>query len=261
MALPKEKVAAEELTDYPGTVERALDSIGARERLPQSGLIILKPNLTNADAPPVTTRVDTVRAVVEYCRKHSQASLAIGEGCGSGETRDTFRANGYEVLAREHDLPLMDFNSEEDVLLASPAARTWNELYMPKVALDAFVISIPVLKDHCFTETTIAMKNMFGLVPAPRYRGSWNKSALHSPSSHWSVFDVCLYKKPDLCVVDCCPALTGMHLAGTPKDFGVILAGFDCVAVDARGSSMLGHDPGSIEYLALSDGVHGWIGE
>jgi uncharacterized protein (DUF362 family) len=52
-----------------------------------------------------------------------------------------------------------------------------------------------------------------------------------------------------------------MHLSGVPKDFGVILAGFDPVAVDARGSAMLGHDPRSIEYLTLSDGVHGWIGE
>jgi len=257
--LQREKMAVEELRGYDASVEKALDSIGARDRLPQSGLIILKPNLTNADPPPVTTNVRTVEAVLRYCRKCSQADIAIGEGCGSGITADAFAANGYKELAATYGVCLIDFNEEADVKLSREDARTWKELYMPCVALDAFLISVPVLKDHCFTETTIAMKNMFGLVPAPRYRGSWNKSALHQPSSHWSVFDVCLYKKPDMCVVDCSPALTGMHLSGVPKDFGVILAGFDPVAVDAKGSRMLGHDPSSIEYLTMSDGVLGWI--
>ena len=116
---------------------------------------------------------------------------------------------------------------------------------------------MPVLKDHSFTRTTVAMKNMFGLAPAPHYAGSWNKSKLHSPSTHKSVFDVCLYRRPDLCVVDAAVALRGSHLAGTPARLGLILAGDDPVAVDAVGSRLLGHDPRRIEYLTLADGVLG----
>ncbi len=125
------------------------------------------------------------------------------------------------------------------------------------MAQDAFIISLPVLKDHSFTRTTIAMKNMFGLAPAPYYQGSWNKSKLHSPSTHRSVVDVCLYKRPGLCVVDASVALTGMHLSGTPKPLGLILAGFDPVAVDAVGSRLLGHDPSRIEYLTLAQDTLG----
>jgi uncharacterized protein (DUF362 family) len=66
--------------------------------------------------------------------------------------------------------------------------------------------------------------------------------------------DVCLYKKPDLCVVDASVALAGMHLSGVEKKLGVILAGFDAVAVDAAGSRLMGHDPMEIEYLTLADG-------
>lgn len=106
-----------------------------------------------------------------------------------------------------------------------------------------------MLKDHSFTKTTIAMKNMFGLAPAPYYRGSWNKSKLHRPSTHPSVVDVCLYKKPGLCVVDAVVALAGMHLAGTHRHLNTILAGSDPVAVDAVGSRMMGHKPDDIEYL------------
>jgi hypothetical protein len=38
--------------------------------------------------------------------------------------------------------------------------------------------------------------------PGTFYAGSWNKSKLHSPSTDKSVVDVCLYKKPNLSVVD-----------------------------------------------------------
>lgn len=131
------------------------------------------------------------------------------------------------------------------------------EFHLPKILRGAFLISVPILKDHSFTKTTIAMKNMFGIAPASYYCGSWNKSKLHSPSTHKSVVDLCLYKKPDLCVVDAVVALKGMHLAGTPIDVGLILAGFDPVAVDAVGSQLLGHDPERIEYLQLANGVIG----
>ena len=101
------------------------------------------------------------------------------------------------------------------------------------------------------------MKNMFGIAPAKYYSNSWNKSKLHSPSTDKSVVDVCLYKKPDLSIVDASVALAGMHLAGTKKNIGLILAGFDPVAVDAIGSELLGHNPERLEYLTLSDGLLG----
>ena len=73
------------------------------------------------------------------------------------------------------------------------------------------------------------------------------------------MFDVCLYKKPDLSIVDASVALAGMHLSGTEKRLNVILGGFDPVAVDSVGSALMGHDPRQIEYLTLADGVLGNI--
>ncbi|MFC1671541.1 DUF362 domain-containing protein [Planctomycetota bacterium] len=245
-------VATIEFTDYPTSVPEALDAVGAAPRLPSDGLIILKPNLTNADGPPVTTPVGIVEAAYRYCAAHTNAEIAIGEGCGTGETIDTFESNGYVDLAEREGIRLIDFNKEEAVRLERDDTLQLKELYLPKVALDAFIISIPILKDHSFTVTTIAMKNMFGLAPAPYYEGSWNKSKLHTPCTHRSVVDVCLYKPPGLCLVDAVTALAGMHLHGTPKNLGLILAGFDPVAVDAAGSRLMGHDPDTIEYLMLA---------
>jgi uncharacterized protein (DUF362 family) len=253
-------VARVEFSDYETSVFAAMDAISAGEQLPQDKLIIIKPNLTNSDGPPVTTHVGMIEAVYRYCRSRTEAEIAIGEGCGSGTTPDSYTANGYLDLAERHEIRLIDFNTEEAVKLKRKDTFQLREFYVPKIVLDAFIISVPVLKDHCFTVTTIAMKNMFGIAPAPFYKGSWNKSRLHSPCTHRSVVDVCLYKKPDLCVVDASVALAGMHLSGTERKLGLILAGFDPVAVDTVGSRLMGHDPRRIEYLTLADGLLGNMG-
>jgi uncharacterized protein (DUF362 family) len=251
-------VARVAFKDYETSVPAALDLVAAAARLPRSGLIVIKPNLTNADPPPVTTHVGAAEAVCRYCREHTQCEIAIGEGCGRGRTGDVFEATGYAALAKRHKLKLIDFNTEKAILLSRTDTLQLRQFHMPEVLKDAFLISLPVLKDHSFTVTTIAMKNMFGIAPAPFYRGSWNKSKLHHPSTHHSVVDICLYKRPDLSVVDASVALAGMHLAGASMKLGIILAGFDPVAVDTVGSSLMGHDPRAIEYLTLA---HGRLGD
>ena len=251
------KVAKVKFTNYQLSVTKALDLIGAANKLPDNGLIIVKPNLTNADGPPVTTNVAAAEAVYKYCKANCKAQIAIGEGCGNGTTKQTFQANGYTKLAEKYGIRLIDFNQEQTVLVSNDNALQLKEFHIPRIVQGAFVISLPILKDHSFTKTTIAMKNMFGIAPAPFYCGSWNKSKLHSPSTDKSVFDVCLYKKPNLAVVDAVTALTGMHLSGRHKNLGLILAGFDVVAVDAVGSELLGHNPKTIEYLQLANGLLG----
>lgn len=251
------KVAKVKFKDYRRSIPAALNAIGAAEKLPQRGLIIIKPNLTTDSPPPVTTDVEAAKAVYQYCKRHSRAEIVIGEGSGNGTTADIYQSLGYTALAKKRGIRLLDFNSEKAVRLKKRDAFVLKEFYLPEISSDAFIISLPVLKDHSFTQTTVAMKNMFGLAPEPYYKGSWNKSKLHSPSTHKSVVDVCLYKKPDLCLVDASVALAGMHLAGTKKKIGMLLAGFDPVAVDAVGSELLGHNPKRIQYLKLADGLLG----
>ncbi|MDO9541893.1 MAG: DUF362 domain-containing protein [Kiritimatiellia bacterium] len=250
-------VVQAKFTQYRQSIAAALDTLGADKQLPSKGLIIIKPNLTNSSPPPVTTSVEMVEAIYDYCRQNTGCEIAIGEGCGFGKTSDVFRANGYERLAHRKGIKLIDFNSEPAEISFNSRAAHWKKLHLPVIVRNAFLISVPVLKDHSFTTTTISMKNMFGLVPAPFYKGNWNKSALHHPSTHRSVVDICLHKKPDLCVVDAVVALTGMHLSGKSKKLGVILAGFDPVAVDSVGSRLLGHDPRRIDYLCRADGLLG----
>jgi uncharacterized protein (DUF362 family) len=250
-------VAKVQFVDYPSSIGKALDLLAAPAQLPQEGLIIIKPNLTNTAPPPVTTSIAAAQAVYAYCKCHTKAKIAIGEGTGSGRTIDAFARLGYADFAQRHGVELIDFNEAETVLLKDRQALQLKHFHMPEIVRDAFVISVPVLKDHALTGTTIAMKNMFGIAPGKVYAGSWNKSKLHSPSTARSVVDVCRYKKPDLSVVDASIALAGGHISGSQKNVGFILAGFDPVAVDAVGSELLGHDPKRIQYLKLANGLLG----
>ncbi|MHC4175002.1 MAG: DUF362 domain-containing protein [Planctomycetota bacterium] len=251
------QVAKVKFVDYKSSITKALDLIGAGPRLPQEGLIIIKPNLTNSSPPPVTTSVAAAEAVYNYCQARTKAEIVIGEGCGTGKTPEVFAALGYTDLAKSYGIKLIDFNRADTVVLKNDDALQLKQFQMPGIVREAFVISLPVLKDHSFTKTTIAMKNMFGIAPATFYAGSWNKSKLHSPSTDKSVVDVCMYKKPDLSVVDASVALKGTHLSGKQKTLDIILAGFDPVAVDALGSKLLGHNPKRLEYLTLANGLLG----
>jgi len=251
------KVAKVKFIDYRSSITHALDIIDAGEKLPQQGLIIIKPNLTNSSPPPVTTSVKAVEAVYQYCKAHTKAKIAVGDGCGSGSTPDVYSALGYTDMTKKHGIELIDFNEADTITLENNNALQLKRFHMPKIVQEAFVISLPVLKDHSFTKTTIAMKNMFGIAPGKYYSGSWNKSKLHSPSTDKSVVDICMYKKPDLSIVDASVALKGMHLAGTHKKIGLILAGFDPVAVDTIGSELLSHNPKKLEYLTLANGLLG----
>jgi uncharacterized protein (DUF362 family) len=251
------KVAQVKFVDYKSSIAKALDLIGAGENLPQDGLIIIKPNLTLASPPPVTTDVKAAEAVYQYCKAHTKATIAIGEGCGSGTTPDVYARLNYTKLAKKYDIELIDFNEAETIKLENKNAFQLKSFHMPKIVQDAYVISLPVMKDHSFTETTIAMKNMFGIAPGKFYHGGWNKSQLHNPSTDKSVVDICMYKKPDLSIVDASVALTGMHLSGRPVNIGLILASFDPVAIDTIGSRLLGHDPNELPFLTLANNLLG----
>ena len=250
-------VSKVKFTDYQSSIAKAMDLINAPAGLPQQGLIIIKPNLTNSSPPPVTTSVKAAEALYNYVKTRTKAEIVIADGCGSGTTPKVFKKLGYTDLADKYGLRLIDLNDAETITLKNDKALLLKEFHMPKIVQNAFVISLPVLKDHSFTKTTITMKNMFGIAPGRYYSGSWNKSKLHSPSTDKSVVDVCLYKKPDLSVVDASVALEGMHLSGRKNKMGLILAGFDPVAVDTVGSKLLGHDPKNMPYLTLSHGLLG----
>ncbi len=122
-----------DFVNYRRSVSRALDEAGAPSAVPKTGLIILKPNLTNSSPPPVTTPVEFVEAVYLYIRDKTDAEIIIGEGCGSGKTPAVFRSLGYTRLSRKYGIDLVDFNTADTISLSHPEAVQLKTFYMPRI--------------------------------------------------------------------------------------------------------------------------------
>ncbi len=251
------------LKGWKRTVFNICEAAGLGKRLAGEKRVLIKPNLVEAIAPPVTTPVELVRAVVEYIEeKAPHVEIIIGEGTGAAdyETERCFETLGYSRLAREKGIWLIDLNRVPLVKLSDRRFSRWPELYLPQVVLDSFLISVPVLKAHSLSEVTLAMKNMVGVAPPAHYRqgGHWKKSAFHNRMQE-SILDLNRYRAPDFSILDATVGMKEAHLWGAtcdPKP-GLLVAGFDPVAVDAFGADILKRNPDRIGHIKGADGVLG----
>ena len=260
--IPNDTLSIERFVNYQHSLAACLDGIFACRVFRRRKLIIIKPNLVNASLFPITTSSDMVRALIEYIRKCSKAKLIIAEGCGDGhlETGEIFQKLGYRDLAQEYGLELIDLNDEPLCRLRNKDLQVFPEIYLPRIALKGFLISVPVLKRHSLAGVTLAMKNMMGLAPPKHYQqgGCWKKSFFHS-RMHRSIFELNLYRKPDLSIIDASVGMADHHLGGSSCDPPVnkIVAGYDPVNVDSYGASLLGLSWKEIPHIRMAHGVLG----
>jgi len=111
-------------------------------------------------------------------------------------------------------------------------------------------INVPVLKHHSSTHLSIAMKNLMGVVK--------NRMKYHLTGLDQCIADFCLYKKPDLNIVDAYRVLMSDGPDG-PRDAGeanvvlkkTVLISRDIVAVDAAATKIFGKNPEAIGYIKI----------
>ncbi len=248
-------IAEIEFTSYSESVPKALDAVGAAEVLRRQTAVLIKPNLVNASPFPVTTAAECIEAVIQYVRSCSEAAIVIGEGCGDAnlETAEVFDRLGYGELARRQAVELVDLNHAPLVKLENKDCPVFQEMYLPEIALSHYLLSVPVLKAHSFSEITGTLKNMIGLAPPQYYSGrfgSWKKAVFHD-RMHESIVDLNRYRTPDLSLMDATVGMPDFHLGGAHCDppLNRLIAGFDPVAVDRRGAELLGLEWQSIAHL------------
>jgi len=251
---PAVRPAVVPFVSYAESVPLVLDAAGAADPISRQTAILIKPNLVEAMAPPVTTPVECVEAVIAYCRARSKASIVVAEGCGAAsyDTDVAFAKLGYEALAKRAGVVLVDLNKAPTILLRNPSCRVFPEFHMPKLAMDHFVISVPVLKAHSLATITGTLKNMMGFAPPKHYQqgGHWKKSAFHA-RMHEAIRDLNRYRTPDLTLLDARVGLAEYHLGGAECSPHVmkLVAGTDPVEVDRLAASFLGLDWRSIPHL------------
>jgi uncharacterized protein (DUF362 family) len=233
--------------------ELILESLQAFQLPVRGKTVLLKPNLVGLDPLSfINTHPAVIAATRESFLRLGAAEVLIGEG--PAMDRDT-QAILESIKLYEFTGPFAGFFRDlnlDDVTrvpLTTRASRL-KELYLPRTVLGAdFVVSIAKLKTHHWAGVTLALKNMFGIVPGGCY--GWPKNVLHWAGIDNSILDINAVARPDFAIID---GIVGMEgngpIQGSMKAAGVLLCGDDPVAVDATACRVMRLKPERIGYLS-----------
>lgn len=229
--------------------EALLHEIKPEQGLKPGAKIGLKPNLVvgKPASAGATTHPEIAAAVIRYFQARGYDNLCIMEGSWLGEeTARAFRASGFQELADKYRIPLLDLKADRTV------ERQSGDLTL-KVCASAlsvdYLINLPVLKAHCQTKLTCALKNLKGCIPDGEKR-RYHGMGLHKPIAHLAAV-----LPTHLTIVDgICGDLT-FEEGGNPVPLEMILAGRDPVLIDAYAAARIGLDVRDVPYILLAGGL------
>jgi uncharacterized protein (DUF362 family) len=226
-----------------------LKEIGPEQGLEQSARIGIKPNLVVAEpsSSGATTTPQLVAGVIEYFQSKGYQNLCILEGSWVGErTLEAFKACGYMELSKRYNVPLIDLQKDDyrEYQVEEMKLKVCNQV----MNLD-YLINIPVLKGHCQTKMTCALKNMKGCIPDSEKR-RFHSLGLHRPIA-------CLNKviRQDLIVVDGMMGDLNFEEGGHPIPMNRILVAKDPVLIDSYVASLMGFECDDIPYIRIAEAL------
>lgn len=247
------KVSIVRCSDYSNvknSIKESLNLIGGLEKVVSPGSrVLLKPNVL-AIRPPedaVTTHPSIVAAMCELVTEAGGVPI-IGDGSGivkpgSTSTAQAFRVSGIEAVASRYGVELKNFETYGYSEVEIPGGREFSHIYVSKAILEAdVIISLPKLKTHELTLYTGAVKNFFGIIPQK------NRKQAHFLEDRdrfgEALVDIYSFVKPQLAVMDGIAGMEGNGPSnGTPIFAGVIIASYDCAALDIAASELIGIEP------------------
>ncbi len=230
---------------------RAMKEMGGMEKYVRPGqTVALKPN-ASWDVPPeraANTNPDLVAAIVEDCLgAGADRVLVFDNTCDNWER--SYENSGVAAAVRRAGGQMLHAHMEryyKEVSIPGARRLTSAKVFDRLRESDVF-INVPVLKHHGSTTVTIAMKNLMGVV--------WDRRFWHRNDLHQCIADFCLYRKPDLNIVDAYLVMTRNGPRGTSEAdltrMRSLLVSSDIVAVDAAGAMLLGHQPNDIGHLRI----------
>jgi uncharacterized protein (DUF362 family) len=243
---------------YGSALSAIIRDIFAVHRLDVRGKrVVVKPNLVefSADAP-INTNPAVVRAVVDELYARGATRVLVAEGPGHRRaTLDMAASAGYFDFFPNLESRFVDLNLDDVTRISIPSPRSQlREIYLPNVVLGCdLLVSLAKMKTHHWVGATLAMKNLFGLVPGSIY--GWPKNILHWAGIPESIADLHSLFPRQFAIVDGIVAMEGNGpILGHKKTAGVIVAGRDPVSVDATCCRLMGIEPEQIEYLQLAGG-------
>lgn len=227
-------------------VKELLEKINAAGLIPPGARIGLKPNLVVARPARegATTSPEVVEGAIQYLQEHGFNELVILEGSWVGDTtQKAFRVCGFTELAEKYRVDLVDLQKD------SFHVRRVGELEISvcdELSRIDFLINFPVLKGHCQTKITCALKNLKGCIPNQEKR-RFHTLGLHKPIAYLNKAI-----KTNLIIVDGLNGDLDFEEGGNPVPMDRILVGTDPVLVDSYVAQLMGYEAEEIEYIRLA---------
>ncbi len=226
---------------------KALEATEPFAELPPGSRIGLKPNLVKPkpSSSGATTSPEIIRAIIEHLNERGHYNIVILEGSWTGSrTEEAFRACGYEEISTAFDVPLINLQNDPAKKIKCHRKLSLN-VSEKALALDCLV-NVPVLKAHCQTKLTCALKNLKGCIPDKEKR-RFHSLGLHEPIAYLNRI-----LKNYLIIVDGIMGDLTHEGGGDPVEMGRILAGRDPVLIDSYAANLIGYRVEDIPYIKMA---------
>ena len=235
-------------TEYKDMTKRLLTKARLFMLIPEGATVGIKPNLMSCIPADLgaTTHPEVVAGIIEYlCENGIEISkIKIMEGSWVGDkTSDSFEICGFNSLSEKYGVTLIDTQKEPAFETATPLKVNVCEC----VSSVDFLINVPVIKGHCQTNITCALKNLKGLIPNSEKR-RFHAMGLHEPIA---VLNTCI--KQDFIVVDHICGDLDSEGGGNPYYSNCVMAALDPVLLDSYVCKLLGYELKDVPYIGLAE--------
>jgi uncharacterized protein (DUF362 family) len=235
--------------------KKAIALMGGMSQFVKKGqTVVVKPNIGFPRLAEIgaTTNPLLIKTVIEYAYQAGAKKVYVFDNVvmpTSSNARNCYKLSGIEDAAKAAGafvVPADDYGYRE---VKIPRGKILNSAKVHELILDSDVfINVPVLKHHGSTHLSIAMKNLMGIVQ--------NRMEYHLSGLDQCIADFCLYRQPDLNIVDAYRVLMS-HGPSGPRDGSkaevevkkTLLMSRDIVAVDAAAAKIFGSKPEDIKYI------------
>jgi len=240
-----------DLDAVEAAIRCALEPLGGISAFVQPGQrVLLKPNLLRAVPPEraATTHPAIVAAVARLVFEAGGQPIVVESPGGPYMARwlnAVYKATGMYWASEVSGVPLNEDYRSVNVPHPEGALLHRLDIVQPLTEADV-VINLPKFKTHNLVGLTLAVKNLFGLIPGT------TKMGYHSKLQDRSLFcegllDIYTYVKPALHIMD---AILGMEgegpSGGDPREMGLLLASPDGLAMDTVCAALVGLEPTAV---------------
>ncbi len=203
----------------------------------------LKPNLvvSKKASSGATTHPEFCAGIITFLQGKGFFNISILEGSWVGDrTERAFKVCGYFDIAKKYAVPLVNLQKDPSVLCKGSNGEY--RICRSILELDR-LINIPVLKGHCQTAMTCALKNLKGCIPDSE------KQRFHREDLCQAIADLNEILRSDLILVDALAGDPDFEEGGNPFTLNLFMAAQDPVLLDSYACSLLGLKALDVPYI------------